>query len=164
TSRRQMATARGASSKASRLIASSASIRGEFASIRGKNAFLRNLHGRKRELRGEGRDQGGLGGVKARGTAAFYHRGHGQPGVAAGVDAAEGFEVHRDVEGQAVEAAAIADPDAECGDLRPAFDVHAGRAVAALRGNVPAGQGVDDRLLDAADVLAHADANSPQVE
>ena len=85
------------------------------------------------------------------------------PCVTAGIDAAERLQVHRDVEGQAVEGAAAAHADAERGDLG-AVHVHAGRAVAARGVDVPVGQGVDDRLLDAVDVLAHADLQPFQVE
>src|SRR5690606_21445637 len=94
----------------------------------------------------------------------FYHRGRFQPGVAAGVDALEGFAIHGDVERQAVEGAAAAHADPERGDLGAAVHVDARRARAALRMDTPNGQGVDDRLFDAANVLAHADAQAPEVE
>src|SRR5690606_27515169 len=107
---------------------------------------------------------GGLGGIEARGTPAVYHRGHFEPGVAAGIDAPERLQVHGDVERQAVEAAAVAHPDPERGDLGAAIDVDAWRAVAAPGRDAPAGQGVDDRLLDAADVVAHAQLQPAQVD
>src|SRR5690606_23501520 len=118
---------------------------------------------RQPQLRGQGRDQGALGGLETCGTPAVYHRGHGEAGVAAGVDAVEGRQVHGDVEGQAVEAAAVAHPDAERGDLG-AIHVDARGALAALAADAPAGQGVDDRLLDPAHVLAHAEAQAAQVQ
>src|SRR5690606_34305595 len=96
-------------------------------------------------------------------AAQIVHRHHLQPGVAAGIDAVEGLQVHGDVEGQAVEAAAAAHADAERGDLG-AVDVDAGRAVAAATLDVPLGQGVDHRLLDAADVVAHAELQPAQVQ
>src|SRR5690606_603803 len=118
---------------------------------------------RQPQLRGKGRDQGALGGLETCGTPAVYHRGHGEAGVAAGVDAVEGRQVHGDVEGQAVEAAAVAHPDAERGD-RGAIHVDARGALAALAADAPAGQGVDDGLLDPAHVLAHAEAQAAQVQ
>src|SRR5690606_30019716 len=73
------------------------------------------------------------------------------------------LQVHGDVEGQPVEAAAVAHADAERGDLG-AGHVHARRALAARADDVPLQQGVDDRLLDPAHVVAHAQLHAPQVE
>src|SRR6476620_10124243 len=75
----------------------------------------------------------------------FYHRGHLQPGVAAGVDAAERLQVHVDVERQSMEAAATAHANAERRDLAT-VDIHARRAVPTAGGDAPIGQRVDQRL------------------
>src|SRR5690606_29508311 len=96
-------------------------------------------------------------------AAQVGHGHHLQTGVAAGIDPVERLQVHGDVEGQPVEAAAAADPDAERGDLG-AIDVDAGGAVLAGALDVPFGQGVDHRLLDPAHVVAHADLQAAQVE
>src|SRR5690606_26202994 len=112
--------------------------------------------GRQPELPGEVLHQHRLDRLHRRGTAEVYHRGHLQPRVATGIDAPERLQVHVDVEGQPVEAAAAPDPDPEGGDLGPG-DVHARRSLAARGADVPVAQGVDDRLLDAAHVIAHTD-------
>src|SRR5690606_20950321 len=91
------------------------------------------------------------------------HRHHPQAGVAAGIDARERFQVHGDVERQAVEAAAPAHPDAEGGDLG-VVDVDARRAVAPSPLDVPFAQGVDHRLFDPAHILAYAQLQPAQVQ
>ena len=75
----------------------------------------------------------------------------------------EGLQVHGDVEGQAMERAAATHTDAERADLGTGH-VHAGGAVLAIGVDVPFGQRVDHRLLDPADVVAHADLQALQVE
>src|SRR3546814_16107734 len=75
-----------------------------------------------------------------------------QVGIAAGVDPRERLQVHGDVEGQAVEAAAAAHADAQRGDLG-AVDVDARGAFAAAAFDVPFTPGIDQRLFDPAHVL-----------
>src|SRR5690606_3058403 len=112
----------------------------------------RGLLDRQAELGSEVSDQCRLDRIQARRTAQVYHRGHLPPRVTTGVDALEGRQVHVDVERQAVERAAAADADAESGDLG-AGDIDPGRTFAAHRLDVPVAEGVDDGLLDPADVL-----------
>src|SRR6476619_1841078 len=118
------------------------------------------------ELRGEVFEQPRLDRIEAEirwSAEQFYHRGHLQPGVAAGVDAAERLQVNVDVRRQSMEAAATAHANAECRDLAT-VDIHARRAVAAAGGDARVGQRVDQRLLDPVDVLAHAQFQPAQVE
>ena len=75
----------------------------------------------------------------------------------------ERFQVHCHIECEAVERAAAAHAQAECGDLGVA-DVDARRAVAALGDDVPGVERVDQRLLDPVHQLAHADLEPAQVE
>src|SRR5690606_29539896 len=56
---------------------------------RWRDGRSRRVLRRQPQLRGKGRDQGALGGLETCGTPAVYHRGHGEAGVAAGVDAVE---------------------------------------------------------------------------
>src|SRR5690606_14962634 len=135
---------------------------GTWLSGRRQHRWRRGFDGQP-ELRGEVSDQRGFDRVEARRAAQVYHRGHGQPGVAAGVDPLERRQVHVDVEGQSVEGATAPHADAERGDLG-AGDINARCTVAPDRLDVPVGQGVDDRLLDPADVLAHTDLEPLQVE
>src|SRR6476619_5497046 len=118
------------------------------------------------ELRGEVLEQPRLDRIEAEirwSAEQFYHRGHLQPGVAAGVDAPERLQVHVHVERQSVEAATATHADAERRDLA-AIDIDAGRTVAAAGGDGPVGQRVDQCLLDPVDVLAHAQFQPAQVE
>src|SRR5690606_24662536 len=89
-------------------------------------------------------------------------RGHLQPPVTTGIDALERLQVHADVEGQAMEAAAAPHPQAQGHDLGPVH-VDAGGALATLAADAVAGQDLDHRLLDPADQLAHAQAEPAQV-
>src|ERR671912_106581 len=98
--------------------------------------------------RGGGPGGGGGGGHDRRvaGAAAVAHRRHPQALVAAGIDALERRQVHGHVEGQSVEGAAVAHPQAQRADLGiPDVDARCTRAAGG--GDVPRRQRIDDRLL-----------------
>src|SRR5574343_17569 len=88
---------------------------------------------------------------------------HPQASIAAGVDRVEWGKIHLDVERDAVVRAAVADAQAEGGNLGVA-DIDARCSVAAFGGDAVTGQQIDDRLLNGADQFAHLDLQARQVE
>src|SRR5688572_29533725 len=91
---------------------------------------------RRVQLGGQVLQQRRLHRLDARRAAQVAHRHHLQPRVAARIDPRERFKVHVDVERQAMEGAAAADPDAQRGDLG-AIHVDARRPFAPAALDVP---------------------------
>ena len=77
-----------------------------------------------------------------------------EPTIAAGVDPRKWCQVHIDVEGQSVVAAAVLHAQAEGGDLG-AVDVDARSAFLAAGVEAEVGNAVDDRLFEQIDHFAH---------
>jgi len=75
-----------------------------------------------------------------------------QAGITAWIDARERLKLHIHVERQSVKRPPVAHADSQRGDFGIA-NIHTRRAFAAHGNNVPFQQRVDDRLLDAPDIL-----------
>src|SRR5690606_32688802 len=89
--------------------------------------------------------------------------GHLQPRIATGIDALEGFEIHVDVERQAMEGTAVANAQTQGSDLC-AIDVDARRIGFGRSLDTIAGEQVDQAVLDTIDQFPHTEAQSPHVE
>ncbi|VVN60029.1 hypothetical protein PS685_03305 [Pseudomonas fluorescens] len=89
--------------------------------------------------------------------------GHRQPRIATGVNPSKRFQVHVHIQGQTVEGAAIADPQAQRGDFR-AIDIHARRIGLGCSAHAIAGEQVDQALFHPRDQLTYAIAQPAHIE
>ncbi len=117
----------------------------------------------KSELATQFCDQDILNGGERSQTDQVYHLGHCKAAETAGIDAPEGFQIHRDVERETMERTATTDAQAQGRNLCSA-DIDARCTCVSQGGDVPSVQRVDLRLLDAAHEFAHANLQRPQVE
>src|SRR5581483_5036873 len=89
--------------------------------------------------------------------------GHHEPGVPAGVDAAERLEIDAHVQGDAVICRTTAHADADARQLA-ALDVYAGSISAALGNYAELGSIIDDAALESGDDVANTESGTPQVD
>src|SRR5690606_12284750 len=89
--------------------------------------------------------------------------GHLQPCITAGVDASKGFQIHVHIQCQAMERSAIANTQAQRGDLG-ALDIHAGRIRFGDGVDAISRQHLDDALLDAAHQFTHSHTQAAHIQ
>ena len=99
----------------------------------------------------------------ARVDAVIGQLGDREPPVTAGIDARKGFEIHVDVQTEAMITTSFSNAQSERGDLGVA-DVNPGRARPRLAVDAVFGEQVDHRLLDARDQALDAETEPRQVE